>query len=371
VIFPTLSFVFNQCIFLKYSFLGKEVKHMLRFLFAIALVVLLFLPSPSPASTFYVCEDENGALYQLKDINNDGDALDMGEVSLYGNGLNNPTSLALWNGSVYASQDTHQNITSFHDANNDGDALDPFERATYAELPTDTLNTGLAVSPAGHLFSANYGSGTVSRSSELNNDGDALDTGETMQYASGLTGPRGMTLFGDALYVAEYGAGRISVIRDRNNDGDGSDANERTPYTPFGSLSGVYDIVPDGTGGFYVSRDTGTITHIVDVNGDGDGLDAGELLSYANNDTLLSGIRGLTRAGESLVTVNYVTGAIYWIEDLNHDGDALDFDEVRLYATGFNHPTDIVTPLPGTLLLLGSGLVAIMGMRQRYRMRKE
>jgi len=119
-----------------------------------------------------------------------------------------------------------------------------------------------------------------------------------------------------------------------------------------------------------VSRDTGTITHIVDVNGDGDCLDDLELISYAN-DPLLSGIMGLTRAGDSLVTVNYLTGAIYWIEDLNHDGDTLDFDEVRLYATGFNHPTDIVTPIPGTLLLLGSGLVAMMGIRKRYRMRKE
>jgi hypothetical protein len=343
---------------------------MLRFLFTTALAVLLFLPSPSPASTFYVCEYVTGDIYQLTDLNNDGDARDFGEVSLYGNGLKNPLSLALWSGGVYASQYTHQNITSFHDANNDGDALDPLERTTYAELPSATLNTGLAVSSAGHLFSANYGSGTVSRSSELNNDGDALDINETTPYASGLTGSFGMAFSDDALYVAEYGAGRISVIRDKNNDGDGSDANERTLYTPDGSLSGAFDIVPDGTGGFYVSRYTGSIIHIVDVNSDGDCLDTGELLSYAN-DPLLSGIMGLTRAGDSIVTVNYLTGAIYWIEDLNHDGDALDSEEVRLYATGFNHPTDIVTPIPGTLLLLGSGLVAIMGMRKRYRMRKE
>jgi hypothetical protein len=77
----------------------------------------------------------------------------------------------------------------------------------------------------------------------------------------------------------------------------------------------------------------------VDLNGDGDALDAGEQTVFATLPITPGGscmIYGVVVAGGGSVLVSVETGTgsgIYWLRDLNGDGDAADANEVVLYNT--------------------------------------
>lgn len=115
--------------------------------------------------------------------------------------------------------------------------------------------------------------------------------------------------------------------------------------TQFGSVTWT-SIAVDGAGEvFLVNYEGSDIYRAVDLNGDGDALEDGELTLFATLPFVFeagkSGISAMSNAGGHrglLVNAMRVDGTttggagLYWVADLNGDGDAGDEDEVVLFS---------------------------------------
>jgi hypothetical protein len=101
----------------------------------------------------------NGMVVQIQDINGDGDALDLVEVLQYANS-------------------THGMLSG------------PWDMARYVQPAGEVTDGTLVVENL---------SGEVSLMQDINGDGDALDLGEVVAWAVGLSGPVGI------LHVPEPG----------------------------------------------------------------------------------------------------------------------------------------------------------------------
>ena len=175
--------------------------------------------------------------------------------------------------------------------------------------------------------------GTVDVLRDANGDGDALDVGENLVWATGLSSATGMATDGRCLYTADLGRVVVHRVQDLNGDGDALDAGESSVWADdFGSSWPVG--VAAGPGGtVYVTGDDGSTWRLCDANGDGDALDAGEKMLYAAGIWQPRAIL-VERDGSLLVGSEQ---RICRLVDLNGDGDALDVGENLPY-----------TPAPGS-----------------------
>ena len=181
----------------------------------------------------------------MEDLNGDGDCLNANEKALRGNGLSHPVDLAFGpDGRLLATRYGSNGVMEFKDLNNDGDALESGEGIVYATMPSAN-NFGLASVQGLDILINNYSSGDIYLYRDLNGDGDALDMNETTAVASGLDWPRGMVVQDNRLYVADYNSGRISLLEDLNGDGDAFDAGENRVFADgFSSPSAVATPIP-------------------------------------------------------------------------------------------------------------------------------
>jgi hypothetical protein len=292
---------------------------------------------------YLVSASAGGSIWRIQDSNNDGDAFDVGERILWGDGFVGARGMTVVSPAVYVTEeglaDGSNQVVRLIDSNNDGDALDIGERTIWVEGLDDPRDVSFDVAGASYL--SEFDDNQVWRLIDLNDDGDALDIGERVLYADGIAGshmilPRA----GELLVTAETG-GQIHRLVDLNGDGDALDVTENLPITPdYGQLVGIID---GGSRLYFSSLSTDTVYRAQDNNGDGDMLDIGEVLSFADSVFgLIDGPSGLASFDDGgFLAADTNNGQVKLVRDFNGDGDALDLGEVVAFSDGINAPVDI------------------------------
>jgi hypothetical protein len=297
----------------------------------------------------------NANVYRLRDLNGDGDALDVGEKTLWAEGSwSYSPNLARYGGGLLASTGSGNQILKLEDLNGDGDALDVGESVVWGNgLGYDVGS--IAVAAGGAVYGTDISYNRVYKFQDLNGDGDAFDAGETSIYASTLT-PHGILAGRGSIMMSVLNS--VLCLRDLDSDGDALDDGEALQYTP-NMLSYGAGLLWERTGGYYVAdRDIGTVYRVRDLNGDGDALDLMEVMNYADN--VYGGIYSPTcmapQVGGGFLLGEY--SRLSLVRDLNGDGDALDLGEVVPWAD-LTAPSSIVAGLgpgpAGTMITIQNG----------------
>jgi len=205
------------------------------------------------------------------------------------------------------------------DLDGDGDALDPGERVPHpATLPT--LSNGETPLPFDLVFRPGTDELLVSGSTPFGVDpvlGVVVRVAgaSASVFAEGLGLAGGMTFAGDELFVADLDettfVGRVLTLVDVDGDGDALDPGESVEFAT--GLSGASDLVRAADGSFYLSGLTdpddvsGAVGRLLpDDDGDGttDGVDelvfdgfafAGNLTLFENAGPFVPGVDGLGR----------------------------------------------------------------------------
>ncbi len=324
----------------------NETTLMLRVLaFAATLTIALAaLRTVRAAQVFVVSARSTGELWRIEDANGDRDALDIGERMLWASGFNSPQGMTSNGRVVYVAEegfaDGSNQVVRLLDVNGDADALDVGERSIWLnglDDPADVSYDGSA------WFLSEVDEEQIFRLTDVNDDGDVLDIGERALYADDIGAPQHILTQSGSLIVPSFTGDQINRLRDANNDGDALDVGENNVVIVqnFGGLAGVLD---DGAGGFFfTSLAVDAVYHARDVNGDSDMLDIGEVLPYADPVYgWLNDPTGLVATATGFLLADSLNNQIKLVHDLNGDGDALDFGDVIVFADGIVRPHDIV-----------------------------
>jgi hypothetical protein len=297
---------------------------------------------------YVVSEQMGGNLWRVQDLNDDGDALDVGERTLWADGFTLAFGLETFGGAVFAADGEiplgppDDKIVRLMDLNGDGDALDVGERVVWAaglNQPAELVADG-----AGGFYVSEFLGDDVLRLVDANGDGDALDVGERTTYADAVDGAAFLLPMGDRVLVSSVGTDQVFSLTDVNGDGDALDVAEK--LSVLTNAGGSIGALEDGNGGFFFGAvSTSTVYHAQDKNGDGDFLDVGEVLSYADSvyGDLFTPWTMADYAGGGFLLADRDAGVVRWVRDVNGDGDALDLGEVTVFADGITGgPFDIV-----------------------------
>jgi len=301
-------------------------------------LLLLGLPaagSSGQAPTLFAAQA--GQVIRLVDADQDGDYLDFNEVNAYATGLSaNLPAVGLRGASILVVDATQSTIIELLDLNGDGDCLDAGEVRTFADLSgfvqAGSLR-GIACHADGTLVTADSAAAILYRAADLNTDGDALDAGEVLPVADGLSNCAAAAFRPDGLILASVQllAAPVRILRDRNGDGDYFDFAENISYledvSPGSSLSVVSDRLS-----FLLRPSDGRVLRLYDATNDGDALDFGEVSDWAEG---WSAATAMVHDGRALyIASSTPPGRIHRVADLNADADALDFGESILVAEG-------------------------------------
>jgi hypothetical protein len=290
--------------------------------------------------TVLVADRTAHKIWRLTDLNNDG-MIDASEVFVWFDGTNAAGTPNIANIGAFALRPIDNvvvagDITShqyywFKDLNNDGDALDLGESrititAANASGATTNVPSGVAFMSNGDLLIDNSGNGTTTvfpdaiyRCHDVDNNGDYMGPGEITPWVT--DGPSGFGP-GNGPYVPQdmqidasgvgylHNAGNtfpgVFKFRDANNSGRADDAGEFTPWFTAANLSGVtvsagFPIEPDTSSVgalYYLQTATGAVDQVYrlrDNDGSGDANGAGEAVlvystaevGFTSNDLLL------------------------------------------------------------------------------------
>ncbi len=308
--------------------------------------LLIFAARAGAARDSYLVSDQpSGEIWRLQDLNGDGDALDTGEKLLWADALLSVVELEVHGSDVYAIEegmvDGANQAIRFTDLNGDGDALDIGEQSIWADGFDDPR--GIAVDDQGVWYVTENEDDRVWALTDINNDGDALDVGERTLFADQIDGATTVARHRSGILVTGANQNEVFRLNDYNGDGDALDVGESSVITPF--VNSPVGVLDDDSGGFYFSSfSNDAVYHAVDRNGDGDMLDEIETLTYA--DAVFGGINGpwgmTNHADGGFLLASFISGQIMWVRDANGDGDALDQGDVSLFADGFLFPVDVV-----------------------------
>lgn len=319
------------------------------------LVVLVACPALADEALggqkYYVCDQSAALVWRVEDVNGDGDALDAGEKSIFAHSLAEPIELAAHGSSLLVVDAGYvsgaNRIIKMHDLNEDGDAFDAQEQTIWAVGLHQPRGLGIGSAPRSfYLAEAELGKILVLR--DVNGDGDALDAGEAAEFAAGLPGAAAVAAMSGDIVVSQAQAGAVTRLRDLNGDADALDAGESVAYLlEVGQPMGLFAEPPDhGINPLLVaSHNQSAIYRTLDLNEDGDALDVGEALLFA--DAVASNLaapRAMARwpgpPSGALVT-DALSGKILRLRDLNGDFDALDIGESLLFAESLGEPAGI------------------------------
>lgn len=191
------------------------------------------------------------SVIRLVDLNNDGDAMDAGEATYYfdntgatGTWLQSPADMIFFQGHLYIVDNTitPKNIVRIKDLNNDNDALDVGEATKWAD-PTAAGGSFIwniifeLKGPA--LFGTCITTGNVYRWQDLNNDGDALDANEARVFYDSANNYHNINLKTaftctadpiGSIYVCSHTADTVYKLTDVNQDLDANDQGEVAVY---------------------------------------------------------------------------------------------------------------------------------------------
>jgi hypothetical protein len=307
----------------------------------VALLAALSAPAAAAPETLFVVATCDTSVFRLLDLNGDGDALDLGEVTLWGLTGGFFASEIVADGDVlYATRDGFGAVVRFEDVNGDGDALDVGEMTEFVTGLTSPR--GLARGAGGEWYISEFFDDRVLRVEDLNGDGDADDVGEQTLYAQPIVGAGALLLKGDDLFVTAFKGGPAVIrrLRDLNGDNDALDVGENVIYADWGgNPRGLFD---DGDSLLASENDADAVYRVADLNGDGDALDVLEAMPIS---VLPAGTGpwGLAQLGGDGIGITGRDGdEIFRIKDVNGDGDAFDIGEVLLFADAIFEPGGIV-----------------------------
>jgi hypothetical protein len=175
---------------------------------------------------------------------------------------------------VFVHDQIADEILRLVDRNGDGDATDPGEATVFLDdslppaLGNDNAQGLVALGPGDLLATDNFEPDNITRSQDFNNDGDALDPGETFVYFDGqlpggftLTNPAELRLIGSARYLLldnntldEANPEAVYLLEEINDDLiiSGDEVSVFAIFSPAGdSLTTTFDIVLGNDGSLY------------------------------------------------------------------------------------------------------------------------
>lgn len=254
----------------------------------------------------------NPTILLIRDLNGDGDALDFGEVQTFLNDTALTTAGAMVDlepGGLLVMDESSTTLHLVRDLNDDGDALDAGERVTAATgLPPIRH---LARRPDGKILAATTFSATpVIILDDRNGDGDYDDYAEALSYVESEFPGSGLLIESNSRsFLASSQLNRIWLLDDWTGDDDALDFGELRPFAEGVNLPA--DLCRGSRGLYVVTRlERDTLFLLQDLNDDGDALDVGEGIS------VFSGLPGITAIACPLDVVNSDCLA----GDMNADG---------------------------------------------------
>jgi hypothetical protein len=307
------------------------------------LTAIVYVTTIAIAGQPYLVTDRFvGQIHRIEDINNDGDALDIGERVLWGSGLSNAAELTQFHSGFLVLDSVQARANYYQDYNLDGDALDSGESTIWTNGFTNPF--GIDVAPDGSVYLSDFATSRVFRAQDINGDGDALDASEKQLYADGIQGAVSILANSTGQFVVAFNSGQVHMLRDTNGDGDALDVGENLTHTPSDIVQ-VEGIAPREGGGYYAgSWFNDAIYCVRDLNNDGDAFDVGEVLTYADNFFgSFNNPWGIAAVpGGDLLVANSAAANVLALRDLNNDGDAFDIGELLVFADGIAAPVDVV-----------------------------
>jgi hypothetical protein len=340
-------------------------------------------PVHQPLQGLLLGDQGKDAIIHLRDLNGDGDAADMGErISFFDasnlSGLPNPAGNVFAihqaaDGKVYAGDGDTDSVYVLRDINQDGDANDVGEARTWfsaanaAGLPLVTPN-GVSTGPDGAVYVVNAGviSGPVDdviyRTVDLNKDGDANDSGEAtvwldLQTLNLKSSAFDLSFDGAVAYLADTTGTDLDTIYriEDSNSNNKIELSEVKTFIADGNPFGVpvdFAIAAEGgsvyTWEFTKTGDTSRVFRLTDLNLSGTIDNAAEAVEVWNTSKLPAGFDnsvGFSIAaaenGDLAITSN--GGAanqrnVVRLTDLNGDGDYMDNGETIIAASNALDP---------------------------------
>jgi len=315
----------------------------------IAVAAVLFVGSASAQTQFIIADRTNDALFRARDLNGNG-TMENAEITLFFNATNvagthaplNPTAQAISKCRIVIVGDQQSfDVLRLEDLNNDGDALDAGESKVFVGPGNSAglsfaFPTGCAFDNQCRAYVVNAGNASgpdaIYRLVDLNGDGDAMDNVGGVNEAS--------------YYVADGAFG----------PGNG-------PYGPqemFFDANNVGYVRNSSTGNFQIFR-------FEDLNNNDRADDAGEFTLFLDS-TNLSGVaivagfalepdRVRMSQHTAMYTLQTASGGVDQLVravDLNDDKDAQDAGEAAIVwsnaAAGFTG-VDVVSLIDGDVLV--------------------
>ena len=303
---------------------------------------LLFPLQLIAGQPYLVTQRFPGEILLLEDLNNDGDALDAGEVKTWADGLSSLSEIDALGSTVYAVEEVLDRVIRLQDQNGDGDALDVGESIVWAD--GFSAPWGLIHDDQENWYVPDRADNAVWRLTDLNADGDALDAGEKVLYADGILQSLSAIFSAGGLFVSSFAGDSIYRVVDSNGDGDALDVGESVVVAS--GIDGAANLYMDADGRLLVSSLISNTVYLgEDLNSDGDFLDVGEMLPFADN--VFGGLLGPLGISSyetgGLLLANRNASRVLHVLDVNGDGDALDLGEVTVFADGISGgPADII-----------------------------
>ncbi len=327
----------------------------------------VFTLSQADDGSVYIGDGSSDTVYRLRDTDGDNAAQSAGEAGVWfskdnaaGFALHTPNGLAQGNdGAIYVieadvrSDQSGDYVFRTQDLNNDGDANDAGEATVWLDLKAlNPLSSAFEISFDGDTAyiadTAGTDTNVIYRARDTNADG-VVSTDEVTRFIDGdntLDVPVdfAMDARDGSVYLWEFldVSGVQSLFKLTDLDGSGSidaviEADEiwNTSYLPDGLTSfAAFAVAATEGGDIYLTSNASdaegdNLFRLSDLNGDGDYLDAGETIGF------------LSRS---------VQGAL---------------PERARGVAGYTPIAPAVVPLPAGLPLLGAALFSIFGLRRR------
>lgn len=314
----------------------------------------------------------------LQDIDGNGTASSDHETTVFfdsdnASGLTDPTANIFTihqasDKSVYAGDGTTDTVYRLRDLNNDGDAQDESEASVWfsadnaAGFSTVTPN-GIHEGSDGAIYIANAGVSStpqdaIYRTVDLNGDGDANDEGEAtlwldVQTIVDTAVPFDLSFDGNVAYLSDLAGAATDVIY-RIEDVNGDGTIQQDEVTEFISDDMSFGAPVDIANATAIDGSLYTLTwfpsggeilklfRLTDLDGSGQIDDADEAVEVWNADALPEGFNaeiGFSVAadedGNVVLTGNDFGGNSHVISlsDLNGDGDFLDAGETSIFGS--------------------------------------
>jgi hypothetical protein len=199
----------------------------------------------APDGSAYLSDFGTHQVFRARDNNADGDALDASEKMLYGENIQGAVSVLAEGSEQFVVAFNSGQVHMLRDTNGDGDALDVGENLPHTPNSIVWVE-GITRRVGGGYYTGSWFYDTIYRVIDSNGDGDALDVGEVLSYADnffgGLNDPWGLAPGeGGELLVANAAAANVLALRDKNNDGDALDVGEVVVFAD--GISAPVDIV--------------------------------------------------------------------------------------------------------------------------------